>query len=182
MASFAGDIGKLMVRLLGDLQTWGYTRKRNAVGLRAALAAAMLARRSPHLGDLTRETLARLHREAHAKITRRGLVLLSYALVRRGLIREPLGRDGQVERKNRIDHRVAAEGVPQEWRQWCERWFATSTLQPSTRVSTVYRLFQVGRWLARPPQGKPGAAHLAQRALGHWRRGIAAHFGIPVGP
>jgi len=154
--------------VLGDLQTWGYTRKGNAVGLRAALAEAMLVQRSPRLADLTRDLLVRLHREADAKITRRGLVLLSYALVRRGLIGEAIGRDGQAGRKERIDHRVAAGGVPQEWRRWCERWFATSTLQPATRVSKVYRLFQTGRWLAAEQPGISGP--------GDWTRETAAAY------
>lgn len=141
----ADAVNAAVAEVTGDLHTWGYTRKGNAVGVRAALAQAMLVHRSPRLADLTRDTLARLHREADAKITRRGLVLLSYTLARRGLIREPLGRDGQAGRKGRIDHRVAAEGVPEGWRKWCERWFATSTLRPPSRVSAVYRLFQVGR-------------------------------------
>jgi len=162
----AGVVNAAVAEVTGDLESWGYARKGNAVGLRAALAEAMLVHRSPRLGDLRRDTLARLHREADAKITRRGLVLLSYALVRRGLIREPLGRDGQAGRKERIDHRVAAEGVPEEWRRWCERWFATSALQPSSRVSAVYRLFQAGRWLA--------AEHPGIAGPGDWTRETAA--------
>jgi hypothetical protein len=164
----AETVNAAIAEVIGDLQTWGYTRKGNAVGLRAALAEAMLVRRSPRLADLTREFLARLHRDADAKITRRGLVLLSYALAHRGLIREPLGRDGQAERKEQIDHRVAAKGVPAEWRQWCERWFATSTLQPASRVSVVYRLFQAGRWLA--------AEQPSVRGPADWTREIAAAY------
>lgn len=161
-------VNAVVTDVLDDLQTWGYTRRGNAVGLRAALAEAMLVNRSPRLADLTREFLARLHREADAKITRRGLVLLSYALVRRGLIREALGRDGQAGRKERIEHRVAAEGVPEEWRRWCERWFATSTLQAASRVSAVYRLFQAGRWLAAEQPGMSGPAD--------WTRETAAAY------
>ncbi len=70
-------VNAAVAEVTGDLEGWGYTRKGNAVGLRAALAEAMLVHRSPRLGGLTRDTLARLHREADAKITRRGLVLLS---------------------------------------------------------------------------------------------------------
>jgi len=122
--------------MTSDLQGWGYTCRGKVVGLWAALAQTMLVHRSPCLTDLARDTLARLHREADAKITRRGLVLLSYALVRRGIIQEPLGRDGDAGRKGRIDHRVAAKGVPDEWRRWCERWFATlhpTAVQPGER-------------------------------------------------
>ena len=65
----------------GDLLAWGYTRKGNATALRAAFSEAMLAQRSPRLADLAPATLAKLHGEADARITRRGLVLLSYLLV-----------------------------------------------------------------------------------------------------
>ena len=157
-----------ILNMTDDLQGWGYTCRGNLVGLRAALAQAMLVHRSPCLVHLTRDTLLRLHREADAKITRRGLILLSYALVRRGIIQEPLGRDGDAGRKERIDHRVAAKGVPDEWRRWCERWFATSTIQPSSWMSAVYRLFQAGRWLAAEQPGVAGP--------GDWTRDTAAAY------
>lgn len=182
----ADAVNAAVAEVLGDLHAWGYTRKGNAVGLRAALAGAMLAQRSPRLRDLAHETLARLHREADAKITRRGLVLLSYALARRGLIREPLGRDGQAGRKERIDHRVAAEGVPPEWRWWCERWFATSTLQPSGRVSTVYSLFQAGRWLAQEHPGVTGPADWTRETAAAYvaavDRATVGRWSTPSGP
>lgn len=137
-----------VVDLQTDLLTWGYTRLGNAKALRAALAEALLTQRSPSVIDLEQAVLERLYQTADAKATRRGLVLLSYVLVRRGQLRLPLGRDGKVVNKERIDHRRAIEGVPGPWLGWCERWYATSPLQPSSRVSTVYRLLQVGRWLA----------------------------------
>lgn len=137
-----------VVDLQTDLRTWGYTRQGNTKALRAALAEALLTQRSPSVSDLEQAVLERLYQTADAKATRRGLVLLSYVLVRRGQLSLPLGRDGKVVNKERIDHRRAIEGVPGPWLQWCERWYATSPLQPSSRVSTVYRLLQVGRWLA----------------------------------
>ena len=151
-----------------DLCSWGYTKSGNVVGLRVALARALLEQRSPRVEDLRRETLARLFEAADAKITRRGLVLLSYVLVRRGQIVEPLGRDGQTARKTRLDHRRAKEGVPAAWLEWCERWFATSTLQLPSRTSTIYRLFQAGRWMAREQ------SHL--RGPTDWDREVAATF------
>ncbi len=123
-----------------DLVTWGYSRKGNIVGLRCALAEAMLASRSLHLPDLKAETLDCLYRAADAKITRRGLTILSYVLVRRGILQKPLGRDGQIERQQSIAHRRILEGVPVVWREWCERWFAATTLQPSSRIGGLYRL------------------------------------------
>lgn len=135
--------------MTADLMTWGYTRKGNIVGLRCALGEAMLAARSLRLEDLHADTLDRLYREADAKITRRGLTILSYVLVRRGLLQKPLGRDGWIERKESIAHGRVLNGVPVIWREWCERWFATTTLQSSSRTAVIYRLFKAGRWFAR---------------------------------
>lgn len=80
-----------------DLVTWGYSRKGNIVGLRCALAEAMLASRSLHLPDLKADTLDCLYREADAKITRRGLTILSYVLVRRGISRS---RSAEIDRSS----------------------------------------------------------------------------------
>ncbi len=150
-----------------DLLTWGYSRKGNIVGLRCALAEAMLASRSLRLPDLKADTLDRLYSKADAKITRRGLTIFSYVLVRRGLLQKPLGRDGQIERKESIAHRRVLDGVPVVWRDWCERWFATTTLQPSSRISGLYRLFNVGRWLAQSGYGSEPA---------DWNRELAAAY------
>jgi hypothetical protein len=106
--------------------TRGYSRKGNIVGLRCALAEAMLASRSPHLPDLKAETLDCLYRETDAKITRRGLTILLYVLVRRGILQKPLGRDGQIEGQTSIAQQRVLDGVSVIWRQWCERWFATT--------------------------------------------------------
>ena len=150
-----------------DLVTWGYSRKGNIVGLRCALAEAMLASRSLHLPDLRADTLDCLYREADAKITRRGLTILSYVLVRRGILQKPLGRDGQTERQQSIAHRRVLDGVPVIWREWCERWFATTTLQPSSRMGGLYRLFNVGRWLAQSGYSSEPA---------DWDREVAAAY------
>lgn len=151
--------------MTADLTTWGYSRNGNITGLRCALAEAMLASRSLQLSDLQASTLERLYSEADAKITRRGLTILSYVLVRRGLLQKPLGRDGQIERKESISHRRALNGVPAIWRRWCERWFATTTLQPSSRMGVIYRLFNAGRWLAQTGYGQEPS---------DWNREVAA--------
>jgi integrase len=153
--------------MTADLTTWGYSRNGNIMGLRCALAEAMLASRSLQLSDLQASTLERLYGDADAKITRRGLTILSYVLVRRGLLQKPLGRDGQIERKESIQHRRVLNGVPVIWREWCERWFKTTTLQPSSRMSVIYRLFNAGRWLAQTGCGLEPA---------DWNREMAASY------
>ena len=127
----------------------------------------MLASRSLQLPELKAETLDLLYRDADAKITRRGLTILSYVLVRRGILQKPLGRDGQIERQESIAHRRVLDGVPVVWREWCERWFGTTTLQPSSRIGGLYRLFNVGRWLAQSGYGSEPA---------DWTREVAAAY------
>ncbi len=179
-----------------DLMTWGYSRKGNIVGLRCALAEAMLASRSLSLSDLQAETLDQLYRDADAKITRRGLTILSYVLVRRGFLKKPLGRDGQIECKESIAHRRVLNGVPIIWREWCERWFKTTTLQHSSRISVLYRLFSAGRWLAQTGCGLEPAdwdreiaasyvAAIDRSTIGQWSTGIvlsASRMGQPLKP
>src|SRR3954449_7413467 len=63
---------------------------------------------------------------------------------------------------------VSVDGVPPAWRRWCERWFATSTLQRSSRIGILYQLFQAGRWLG---QTHPGLEEPAD-----WTRETAADF------
>ena len=156
----------------------------------------MLTSRSLYLSDLKAETLDRLYREADAKITRRGLTILSYVLVRRGLLQKPLGRDGQIERQESIAHRRVLNGVPVVWREWCERWFQTATLQHSSRIGVLYRLFNAGRWLAQSGYGSApadwtrevAAAYVAaidRATIGQWTTGAAtlpSHIGQPFKP
>ena len=179
-----------------DLVSWGYTRGGNIIAVRCVLAEAMLASRSLQLSDLHADTLDSLYRAADAKITRRGLIILSYVLVRRGLLQKPLGRDGQIERKESIAHRRVLDGVPVIWREWCERWFATTTLQPSSRIGSLYRLFNVGRWLAQSDYGSEpadwtrevAAAYVAavdRSTIGQWSTGVAtpaSRIGQPFKP
>ncbi len=183
--------------LLTDLHTWGYTRQGNTLSLRASLAEAMLTQRSPKLTDLSREILDKLYQTADAKATRRGLVLISYVLVRRNQFTQPIGRDGQAHMLERIDHRRALDGVPPDWLAWCDRWYATTTLQPASRISTVYRLFQVGRWLAKayPDVLEPAdwtaeicttfVAAVDRAKIGDWSHpisSVATRIGQPLSP
>lgn len=128
----------------------------------------MLAQHSPRLEDLTLQKLTEVYQKAEAKITRRGLVFISFVLACRGIIPHCIGEMKRRALKERIDHRIATVGVPPLWLSWCQRWFATSTLQNSSRIGTLYRLFQVGRWLAQvhPEVSEPSK----------WNRQICAEF------
>ncbi len=91
---------------------------------------------------------------------------------RRGLLQKPLGRYGQIERQESIAHRRVLNGVPVVWRDWCERWFATTTLQPSSRIGGLYRLLNAGRWLAQ-------SGYVSEP--GDWTREVAAAYVATVG-
>lgn len=186
-----------VTNLLTDLYTWGYTQRGNSVALRASLAEALLDQRSGSLTDLSRSGLERLYLTADAKITRRGLVLISYVLVRRNQLTHPLGRDGNEHLRGHIDHRRATHDVPAEWLSWCHRWHATSPNQSSTRIATVYRLFQIGRWLTQtyPDVREPAewtgeicAAFVAavdRGKVGQWSNptaSVAQRLGQPFSP
>ena len=117
-------------------------------------------------------------------------------MVRRGLLRKPLGRDGQIKRQQSIAHRRVLTGVPAVWREWCERWFATTTLQHSSRIGVLYRLFNAGRWLAQSGyEPEPAnwtrevaAAYVAavdRSVVGKWSTGAAtpaSRLGQPLKP
>lgn len=154
--------------VVSDLNSWGYTKKGNVTAVHNALSKVLLAQRSPSLEDLTLPRLLEAYKSARAKITRRGLVFVSFVLACRGVIPHCIADMKREALKERIDHRVATVGVPPLWLSWCQRWFATSTLQRSSRMSTLYRLFQVGRWLA---QTHPGINEPS-----HWSRQTCAEY------
>lgn len=134
--------------ITSKLSDWGYSKQGNQVAVRVALCEVLLAQRSPCIKQITYERLFQCHKLAKAKITRRGLTLISMALARLSLIPYPLGQTEKPNWDEFIQHGKAIKDVPPCWLSWCGRWFSTSTLQYSSRVSALYRLFQAGRWFA----------------------------------
>lgn len=132
--------------ILEPLHTWGFTKTGRSTAVACALAGAFLKQRTCKLQDLTRVTLLELYSSATAAKTKRGLVLLSYVLTRYALIDRPLGRDGYIPSDKNIRHTAAVEGIHPAWLDLTERWFATSTLQRTTRVSLLYRILHAARW------------------------------------
>lgn len=132
--------------VLEPLHTWGFSKTGETTAVACALAGIFLKQRTCTLQDIKRDTLLELYRHAAAAKTRRGLILLSYVLTRYAVIDRPLGRDGHIPSDKSIRHTAAAEGVHPAWLDFAERWFATSTLQRTTRVSVLYRILQAARW------------------------------------
>lgn len=162
------EINTSITKVLTQLNTWGYTQNGNVSAVRCALSEILLAQRSPRLEELTIEKLKKHYLAAQAKITRRGLLLVSYALVHMNITTRSLGRSDWINLKEGIKHRLAAENVAPEWLNLCERWYMTSTLQPGTRVSLLYRLLQTGRWFEQ--------TYPLLKYLSDWTRQICSEY------
>lgn len=131
-------------RVDGVVAAWGYTPDTRR-SLRGVTARAMLATGSPDLASITRDGLLRLRGEPDIHGRRYGLVAcLSRALAELGLIDEPVVEQ-HVDHVRLRERRVA--WMSPEWAAWVDRWEATSTLAPKTRVSARNWLLKMGRWL-----------------------------------
>ncbi len=133
--------------VMAELLACGYTETGNAVAVRCAVAGVFLKARTCDLYRIRRETLLVLHEDATAKITRRGLVLLSEVLCQAGIISLPIGRAHRVASRE-IRHKSVIADVSPAWAEMAERWFNTSPLQRATRVSVLYGVLRAGRWFA----------------------------------
>lgn len=149
-------------RLRTITHTLGY-RSVDAYGLPCATWEALLLTRSPDLTSLSAAFLERLrqsHMETGAR--RSGLYRLQRALAIVGLIEPPTWRPLPSARAD------ADSGVDGAWREWVERWFATTTLAAGTRRAIRADLYQVGRWLQR--------THPAVRRPHDWTRQVCADY------
>ncbi len=150
-----------------ELKQWGYGKERTTHYTRNALCEALLANRSPRLEDVTTEALDAAYHATDVKYIKQGLVMLSNVLYNRSLIARPLEWATQ-KKEECFQNRRALKDVPIEWAQWCQRWYETSTWQPSGRVNALYRLLQTGRWLAH--------VHPEVTSPEQWTREVAAEY------
>jgi len=150
-----------------DLEQWGYAKKRSSIYVRQAIPRTLLANRSPYVEDLTIDVLEDLYHAGGPMHVKQGLVMISLVLHHRALIPRTIEWANQ-KKAEQLQNRRAIQGVPTEWAQWCQRWYDTSTRQPSSRVSAVYRLFQAGRWLAE--------VHPEITSPQQWTRELAAEY------
>lgn len=152
--------------VLQILQKWGYTPKGNISTVHSALTKLMLTQRSPSLADINIKQLQNLYNCTKDKSARRGLILISYALVDLDIISTALADKSVLA--NKMGHRKALDNVTPEWQAMCQRWFDTTTQQPSSKTSTLYRLLLVGRWFAHK--------HPNLKDLSDWNREICAEL------
>lgn len=168
--------------VMAQLVACGYTETGNAVAVKCAVAAVFLRARTCNLNKIRRQVLLDLHQNAKAKITRRGLVLLSEILYRAGIISLSVNRVDK-SFSQEIKHKTVVSNVSPEWADMAQRWFNTSTLQHSSRVSVLYAVLRAGRWFA---QIHPGAAtpkdwrrHTCIDYVGHVLRWSVGDFSTP---
>lgn len=180
-------------RVIDTLDGWGYGTSHKAHD-ESVLCEAMLLSGSPLLEDVPREILADLFTQCAPIQRRYAIHRLSLVLHHLGFIEAPLQRAWPVLRSGQSPDLTA--NVDRRWVKYVERWFATSTLAPSTRTEVRYMLLKVGRWVTalHPDVGSPElwtretaaqwAAAVCRMRVGEWHnqpRRVAEH-GKPLSP
>jgi hypothetical protein len=95
------------------------------------LCQVLLTNHSPRLSAISYECLVTVYEQELPHGWKRELVRISTLLGRLG-----------------ISDRVLPFGIRSEWMNWCQRWYATSTIEYRTRRSYYTHLLRVGRWLS----------------------------------
>ena len=161
-----------LTAVLQSLNSWGFTKTGRSTAIACAMAAAFLKQRTCDLHNFQRASLHDMYESTAIAQTKRGLITLSYVLTSCGIIERPLGRDGYIPSEKKITHTIAVDGIHPEWLALAERWFATSTLERTTRVSTLYRIMHLARWDA--------AMHVQNCGPSHWDRQRCVEFNAAV--
>jgi integrase len=124
------------------LNTWGYrVGSPHDDRFPSVVCLVLLLNRSPRLEDLDTEAFERLRR--HPALARWHIGALH------GLQRA-VAALGHCEPPSMAKHgsMPAIEGTDQQWADWVERWYATSTLTPKVRAIFRGTMAKAGRWLA----------------------------------
>lgn len=151
-------------RVQAELKRLGYTGYFH-VEVQNALCELFLVQGTAELAKLTAASLEDLRRQECAYSLKQATFMLSHAFVALGIMPSPL-RPYAAPSKGAPT--VEVSSISSEWMMWCERWYKTSTLRPSTRRSTRSRLLVVGRWLktVHPEVSRPD----------QWTRQLAAEY------
>jgi integrase len=153
--------------ILTTLLQWGYKPTQLQLHLPRALAVVLLFNRSPFLEEITDSILESLYyREWLPAHLRNPIRLISRVLVEQGIIQNAIKPDSSVDQ--RYGERGNTGGIADEWLTWCQKWRATATLAPRSRVAVYHNLLKAGHWLARD---HPEITHPQQ-----WTRELAAEY------
>jgi Phage integrase family. len=138
-------------RIRAVLAGWGYRLGRDDDKLLPMVACQVfLLNRSPCVDGLSTELFDRIRREQLLPDQRsQTLHAVQRAVAALGFCEPP----------HRSPHAPIAQGGPDAWQRWVDRWHATSTLTPRVRGSVRATLLKVGRWLAaeQPESADPAA-------------------------
>jgi integrase len=135
------------------LAGWGYRLGRDDDKLLPMVAGQLfLLNRSPHVEDLSTQLFDRVRHErlfGGSRLNTLHAVQRSVAAL--GFCQPPVLSTGSSTPR--------ADGAPEAWTQWVDRWHHTSTLTPKTRGNLRANLLKIGRWAAaeRPDAADPTA-------------------------
>ena len=137
----------------GVLDEWGYKQSMREK-IRTALSYLLLTNRSPKLGDLSVDFLGELNLKRQTTYGLTQLYAISRALAHLNFISRPLSSGST---KVPLLERVDTDGIPGEWVDWCFAWHSQSSWTPRSRKYGLFKLLQIGRWLAQshPEVTKP---------------------------
>jgi integrase len=175
----------------GVLHEWGYNQSMREK-MRTALSYLLLTNRSPNLDDLSLDFLASVDSKGQGTYGLPQLYAISRALTHLKIIPRPLPRGAA---KTPWIERLDTDGIAAEWVDWCFAWYRQSRATPRTRKHGLFKLLQIGRWLAhaRPAVTKPEqwdysvaadfVSAVDEMKVGDWcsRRKFPLGFKRPVG-
>jgi integrase len=150
-------------RVTAQLEAWGYCDTHT---MYRALMYILLINRSPYLEDLSVDILLTIRERHLPKALQYTVGTLSRVLVNFGIL--PTTLDFKVPGDVRQRYTPRIHSIAPEWRAWVQRWYDTTTLQPTTRKAYRSLLIRIGYWLA---QTHPEITHPDQ-----WTRELAAAF------
>jgi integrase len=133
------DVLEQVSNVLGN---WGYrVGSPHDYRLPPVVCLGLLLNRSPRLDDLTTEAFERIRQHpALARCHVGTLHGLQRAVAALGHCDPPsMAKHGSMP---------AIEGTHEQWADWIERWYATSTLTPKVRAIFRGAMAKAGRWLA----------------------------------
>jgi hypothetical protein len=147
-------VQKSQARVLNLLEEWGYGKTRFPA-LIVCLHEVMLINRSPRLEDLTFDLLLKVFGEPGPESRRYGLYRISFAAHQLGFIEKPLPHGYSLQRGGVSKH--LREGIDPRWLAFMDRWYATATVEESTRHLVFYTGLKAGRWVTKnfPDQASP---------------------------
>ncbi len=153
-------------RVQQELLSWGYGATLATVRVSRAVSGALLMNQSPHLSDLSVQTLEALRTASDVGSFKSDVFRVSRVLAHIGIIEYPLQQLGREDEEK--GEQNALSDVPPLWAGWCQRWHETSTLAARTRLRIYYTLLKAGRWLAQ--------THAEITGPEQWTRDVATEY------